>query len=136
VRDSCPAATRAAGELRPLNGRSCLGEGFTSCARGDHRSQGMGGGAAAMCVRAAGYGGDAVGGSAQVGFARPVSVRPVATEDWALRSVRGLGIGDHGRVPAFVPGRSAARPGACDVVRGLEPARFQFQMALFKREFL
>jgi hypothetical protein len=48
-------------------------------ARGDHRSQGMGGGAAATCVRAVGYGGDAVGGSAQVGFARPVSVWRVAT---------------------------------------------------------
>jgi hypothetical protein len=31
------------------------------------------------CVRAVGYGGDAVGGLAQVGFAQPVSVWRVAT---------------------------------------------------------
>jgi hypothetical protein len=59
----CPAATRAAGEPRPLNRRSCLGEGVTTSVRGGHRSQVMGGGAAATCVCAARYGGDAVGGS-------------------------------------------------------------------------
>jgi hypothetical protein len=60
----CPAAAHAAGEPRPLNRCSCLGEGVTASVRGGHKSQGMGGGAAATCVRAAGYGGDAVGGSA------------------------------------------------------------------------
>jgi hypothetical protein len=76
-----------------------------------------------------GDGGDAVGWSAQVGFTRPVSVRRVATEDWVRTSVRGLGTGGHNGVPAFVPGRSAewpTRPGARDVVRGREPARFKF----------
>jgi hypothetical protein len=37
-------ATRAASELRPLNRRSCLRDGVTASTRGDHRSQGMGGG--------------------------------------------------------------------------------------------
>jgi hypothetical protein len=73
------AAMRTAGEPRPLIRRSCLGEGVTTSARGDHRSQGMGGGAPTTCVRAAGYGGDAVGGSTQVGFARPVSMWRLAT---------------------------------------------------------
>jgi hypothetical protein len=104
----CPAATRTAGELRPLNRRSCLGEGVTTSVHGDHRSQGMGGG----------DGGDAVGWSAQVGFTRPVSVRRVATEDWVRTSVRGLGTGGHNGVPAFVPGRSAARPGAVQILDG------------------
>jgi hypothetical protein len=70
----CPAAMRGAGEPHPLNRLSCLGEGVTTNTCGDHRSQGMGSGAVATCVRVVGYGGDAVGGSAQVGFARPVSV--------------------------------------------------------------
>jgi hypothetical protein len=48
----CPAATREAGKPCPLNTCSCLGEGVTASARGDHRSQDMGGGAAATCVRA------------------------------------------------------------------------------------
>jgi hypothetical protein len=47
----CPAATRAAGEPRPFNRRSCIGEGVMASVRGDHRSQGMGGRAAATCVR-------------------------------------------------------------------------------------
>jgi hypothetical protein len=47
-------ATRAAGEPRPLNRRSCLGEGVTASTHGDHKSQGMGGEAVATCVRAAG----------------------------------------------------------------------------------
>jgi hypothetical protein len=132
----CPAATRTAGELRPLNRCSCLGEGVMVARAETTRVKAWAVGRwRRACVRP-GYGGDAVGGLAQVGFARPVSVRRVATKDWALRSVRGFGTSGHGGVPAFVPSRSAAQPGARDVLRGLEPARFQFQVVLFKREFL
>jgi hypothetical protein len=37
-------ALRAAGELRPLNRRSCLWEGVTTSVHGGHKSQGMSGG--------------------------------------------------------------------------------------------
>jgi hypothetical protein len=58
-----------------------------------------------------GYGGDAVGRSAQVGFARPVSVRHVAMEDWVRTSVEGLGTGGRRGAPVVVPGQQAVRPG-------------------------
>jgi hypothetical protein len=54
-----------------------------------------------------------------------MSVRCVATEDWARTLVQGLGTDSHSGVPAFVLGRLAAwptRPGACDVMCGREPA--------------
>jgi hypothetical protein len=76
------------------------------------------------CVRP-GYGGDAVGWTAQVDFTRLMSVRRVATEDWARTLVQGLGTDGHSGVPAFVLCRSAVwptRPSACDVMRGREPA--------------
>jgi hypothetical protein len=58
-----------------------------------------------------GYGGDAVGRSAQVGFALPVSVRRVAMEDWVRTSVEGLGTGGRRSAPAVMPGQLAVRPG-------------------------
>jgi hypothetical protein len=95
----------------------------------------MGSGAMATCVRAVGYGGDAVGGSAQVGFARPVSVWRVATLDWERTSVQGLATSVHNGVPASVPGRSAARPSARRRARARTDA-VQIRVALFKRDFL
>jgi hypothetical protein len=58
-----------------------------------------------------GYGGNAIGWTAQVGFARPVSVRRVATEGWVRTSVGGLGTGGRSGAPAVVPGQPVARPG-------------------------
>jgi hypothetical protein len=80
---------------------------FTSSPRRPGRSMGVVRRRRA-CVRL-GYGGDAVGRSAQVGFAQPVRVWHVATLDWARTSAQGLGTGGHSGIPAFVPGLSAVR---------------------------
>jgi hypothetical protein len=85
----------------------------------------------ATCAGAqAKYGGAAIGWCQRGRFARPKKVGRVATRVWVRTSVRGLGTGGHRGVPAFAPGRSETRltrPSTRDVLRGCEPARFNFQ---------
>jgi hypothetical protein len=120
-----PAATRAAGEPRPLNRRSCHREGVTASVRGRRRSQGIGGGDVRACGRVRWRLRWRVG---EVGFARPVSVWRVATQGWARTLVQGLGTDGHNGVPASVPGRRRGQRGpARDVVRGRELTRLKFE---------
>jgi hypothetical protein len=105
----CPAATRATGEPRPLNRSSCLGVTASAWRPQDSR-HGRWGRRRRAHVEP-GYGGNAVGWAAQVGFARPVSVRCVAKDDWVRTSVGGLGTGGLSGAPAVVPGRPGARHG-------------------------
>jgi hypothetical protein len=76
----CPAATRATGELRPLNRSSCLG--VTASARRPQESRHRRWGRRRRARAEPGYDVNAVGWAAQVGFAWPVSVRRVGCERW------------------------------------------------------
>jgi hypothetical protein len=105
----CPAATRATGELRPLNRSSCLG--VTASARRPQESRHGQWGQWRRARAESGYGGNAVGWAAQVGFTRPMSVRRVAKEYWVRTSVGGLGTSGRSGALAVVPGRPVARPG-------------------------
>jgi hypothetical protein len=99
------ACSRAREDEEALNRWSCLVEGVMTSAYTRVAAQ--------QCGRW-------LGGASR--FARPVDVRRVATRNWAWTSVWGCGTGGRSDAPTFVPGRSAARPGARDVTRGRERA--------------
>jgi hypothetical protein len=130
----CPAATRAAGEPRPLNRRSCLGEGFMASVHGGRRSQGMGGGDVRACSRVRRRRHWSVGLSrfraarervarGNAGMGANVGARP-----WDRWSQQGTG----------VRARSAARltrPSTRRRARARTDA-VQIRVALFKHDFL